>query len=269
MTDKHKETVETDFEPIAVATQQIMERVAPNRTPAPVDAGHSDTTAIIQVIERAAMNPSVDIDKMERLLQMQERIHNRAAHAAYVTAFAEMQTELPSIVERGEGHSSTYAKWEDINEAIKPVLSKHGFGLSFRSACVDTGIQITAVLAHCDGHSEETSYTFPADTSGSKNAIQAVGSSMSYGKRYTASAILNLVSHGEDDDGSAAANGGPISDEQFAKLNAEAERVGADKAKFCNYLKITALSDLPASRFDAAMTELRIFGEKRGVKADD
>ena len=37
------------------------------------EAGHTPS-ALIQVIERAARDPSVDMDKLERLLQMQERI---------------------------------------------------------------------------------------------------------------------------------------------------------------------------------------------------
>lgn len=99
----------------------------------------SESAAIIQVIERAAMNPNVDIDKMERLLQMQERIMERQAKAAYDAAFADMQNDLPEIGERGgikdrNGNvQSRYALWEDINEAIKPVLAKHGFGISFRT----------------------------------------------------------------------------------------------------------------------------------------
>jgi hypothetical protein len=62
---------------------------------------------------------------------------------------------------------------------------------------------------HRGGHSEEATKFYPADTSGSKNAIQAIGSSISYGKRYTASALLNLTSRKEDDDG-AKGGGEPV-----------------------------------------------------------
>lgn len=169
----------------------------------------SESAAIIQVIERAAMNPNVDIDKMERLLQMQERIMERNAKAAYDAAFAVMQPELPIIEEhggikdRGGNVQSTYALWEDINESIKPVLSRHGFGISFRTGARDGKVVVTGILSHRDGHREETTMELPVDASGNKNAVQAVGSSTSYGKRYTAQALLNLTSRGEDDDGKA------------------------------------------------------------------
>lgn len=163
----------------------------------------SESAAIIQVIERAAMNPNVDIDKMERLLQMQERIMERNAKGAYAAAFAMMQPELPEIPEKGKGHNSvSYALWEDINDLVIPVTSKHGFGISFRTGRTQDGkVTVTCILSHREGHSEETTMELPLDTSGNKNAVQAVGSSTSYGKRYTAQALLNLRSRGEDDDG--------------------------------------------------------------------
>lgn len=174
-------------------------------TPTPDTA--SGPASMLAVIERVAKDPNADIDKMERLLQMHERMLEREARAAYTAAMASMQPELPSIVERGAikdrggNVQSTYALWEDINAAIKPVLQKHGFALSFRTETAEQRITVTGVLAHRDGHQETTEITLPADTSGSKNGVQSVGSSVSYGKRYAASALLNLTTHGEDDDG--------------------------------------------------------------------
>lgn len=166
------------------------------------------TTPMLAMIERAARDPNVDVGKMEKLWAMKE--HADAIHAkqAYDAAMANLQTELPDIPERGKAMVNgsvryTFALWEDINAAIKPILSRHGFALTFR---IQPGehITVTGVLSHKDGHREETSISLPADTSGSKNAVQAVASSTSYGKRYTAGALLNLTSHGEDDDAFSA-----------------------------------------------------------------
>lgn len=175
---------------------------------------------LLEVIARAARDPSVDIDKMERLLEMQERVLSRQAREAYTAALAEMQPKLPVITERGKilnkasEVQSTYARWEDVNEAIRPFLAEHGFSLSFRTGRTGADVTVTGVLAHRDGHSEETTITLPSDGSGAKNAVQAVGSSTSYGKRYTAFALLNITSKGEDDDGESAtkykADGEPI-----------------------------------------------------------
>lgn len=235
--------------------------------PAPVA---SESAAIIQVIERAAMNPNVDIDKMERLLQMQERIMERQAKAAYDAAFADMQNDLPEIGERGgikdrNGNvQSRYALWEDINEAIKPVLAKHGFGISFRTGQHDGRIVVTGVLSHRDGHREETTMELPTDTSGSKNAVQAVGSSTSYGKRYTAQALLNLTSRGEDDDGQAA-GAKVITPEQRNELQSLIEAAGGDVATFCTWAKIDSLDAMPVQVFAKAKQALEAKARQKGA----
>jgi len=167
-------------------------------------------TSLLAVLSRAAADPATDVDKMERLGAMYERMQARNAETEYNAALSEMQDELPAIAERGAAKVNgqvryTFALWEDINTAIKPVLKKHGFALSFRTDFAD-GVSVTGVLSHKAGHSERTTIKLPADASGSKNAVQAVASSVSYGKRYTAGALLNLTSHGEDDDAYAAAD---------------------------------------------------------------
>lgn len=226
-----------------------------------VPAVQSETSAIISMIERAARDPAVDIDKMERLMIMRRDMLAEEAKRSYAAALAEMQPDLPVIAERGKidigrGKPQSYALWEDINEAIKPVLKQYGFGLSFRTGRESDKIVVTGVLSHRSGHSEETTMHLPIDASGSKNAVQAVGSSTSYGKRYTAAALLNLTSRGEDDDGRAAGNSPAISDEQVMELRDLAESVGADMPKFLRYLKISALSDLPAKRYADAVSAL-------------
>ena len=180
---------------------------------------------LLAVISRAASDPNVDIGKMERLMAMHERMLAQQAVVAFNESLSDMQDKLPSVGERGgikdrNGNvQSTYALWEDINQAIKPVLQKHGFALSFRTDCAE-GISVTAVLSHKGGHREETTIKLPADATGSKNAVQAVASSVSYGKRYTAGALLNLTSHGEDDDGLKAGQpSDPVADALFDKID--------------------------------------------------
>lgn len=166
-------------------------------------------SAIIQVIERAAMNPDIDVEKMERLLAMQERIMERNARTEFYDDFARMQSEMPVITEKGaivvKGETrSRYARFEDIVDIVRPILQKYGFAISFRVTEKDPGISVTGVLTHRAGHREETTMYVPSDMSGSKNDVQALGSAISYGKRYVLNAMLNITTRGEDDDGVAA-----------------------------------------------------------------
>lgn len=226
--------------------------------------------SMMAVIARAAADPNTDVTKLERLMAMAERIEDRKSKSAYFAAMSAMQDELPSIQERGEikiGNTpgQKYALWEDINTAIKPVLKKHGFALSFRTGQTDGKITVTGVLSHAAGHSEETTIHLPSDTSGSKNAVQAVGSSTSYGKRYTAAALLNLTSGGEDDDGRKA--GGVIDEEQVEKLAALIKQSQSDTAKFCKYMKVPSLLEIQASDYGRALEALNLALDAHQKKA--
>jgi hypothetical protein len=229
----------------------------------------SEATAIISMIERAARDPNVDIDKMERLMLMQERALERRARAAYAEALALMQPELPSVARNGRIvvtdktdrknviQSTAYARWEDTNDAIKPVLAKHGFSLSFKVGMAPDGkITVTGILMHREGHQEDTTITLPHDATGSKNAVQAVGSSTSYGKRYTAGMLLNLTSHGEDDDGKGAVQPTVITDEQSYQLNNLIAAKRADVSKFLNFFRVECVPDMAAKDFPAALDML-------------
>jgi hypothetical protein len=230
-----------------------------------IAAPQDQSAAVLQVIERAATNPDVDIDKMERLLQMHERMSAQNASMQFNAAMSLMQTELPEVEEKGvikhgEKVISTYAKWEDINAAIKPVLQSHGFALSFR-VNTDDKVKVEGVLSHKGGHSERTSITLPIDAGGAKNAVQAVASSVSYGKRYVAGALLNLTSSERDDDGQAAVDA-YITQDQQDTLQALIEDVGADKAKFLTHMRAEGgLAYIRADHYDAAVRALE---KKRG-----
>lgn len=216
----------------------------------------TETSTLLAVISRAASDPAADVEKMERLMAMYERNEARRASAEFAEALAALQSELPSIGERGNAANRyTFALWEDINAAIKPILSKRGFALSFRIDCKD-GITVTGVLSHKSGHREETSITLPADSSGNKNAVQAVASSTSYGKRYTAGALLNLTSHGEDDDAFAAATP-VITDEQLSTLRDWIANTASNEEAFCAAMKIGSLEAMPATKFQSALAALK------------
>lgn len=157
---------------------------------------------MIQMIERLAASPDVDVEKLQRLIDMQKDILLVNAKAAFNAAFSKMQVGLPTVDERGRGDKgASYAELEDIIEAVRPVLGMHGFSLSHRSEFTDKTVKVVGILTHEQGYSRESEFLSAADTSGSKNAIQALGSAVSYGRRYTTKDLLNIATRREDDDG--------------------------------------------------------------------
>lgn len=184
-----------------------------NAVELPPLAPQSESAAIISMIERMASDPTIDIARLEKILELRERVNSQNERRAFDAAFAAMQPDLPVISEKGEikvGNEvrGRYAKWADIGDATAGPLAKHGFALRHRVSQTDTKVVVTGVLSHREGHSEETSISLPIDTSGSKNAVQAIGSSVSYGQRYTGRVLLNLRSRfapdNVDDDGRAS-----------------------------------------------------------------
>lgn len=162
----------------------------------------AENTALLAMIERVCIDPNADIAKLEKMLDMQERVMDRNAKQAFAADFATMQIDLPRIAENGVGHNrAKYALLEDINDAVRPVLHKYGFGVSFSIDQNQNQVTVKAKLSHRLGHFEETCLSLPLDTSGNKNAVQAAGSTISYGKRYAICALLN-ISTGDDTDGS-------------------------------------------------------------------
>jgi hypothetical protein len=230
--------------------------------------------SMFQLIMRAVQDPACDPVKMAQLLELSRQVRADDAKAAYTRALVIMKPLLPIIDRKGrivihekskekikanEIQSTAYALWEDIDAAITPLLAKHGFVLTFRCGAGAEGrITVTGVLSHEEGHSEETTMTLPLDTSGSKNNVQAVGSSTSYGKRYTASLLLNLRTKGEDDDGKLGGDPGPISIEQVAALQDLLDRSHSDIEKFCKYMGVDALIHIPASGYSKALEALNL-----------
>jgi hypothetical protein len=229
--------------------------------PAPLPAV-SESAALLQVIYRAATDPAVDVEKMERLLKMHREIQAQQAKVAYNAAFAEMQPKLPIITERGEIKirdvvQSRYAKFEDIIEVITPIISAHGFGLSFRLGRDGDRQTVTGILSHRDGHDGETTLALPLDMSGSKNNVQGVGSTISYAKRYVTDALLNIVSRGQDNDGQGSGGDPTISDVQKAELVAMLQETKADVPKFLQYMAVASLDEIKAANFNRARSALQ------------
>jgi len=263
-----------DHQPDPLAEEAAMPAEAKNavqvaETPvAPAQVIAADATSIMEVISRAAADPATDVDKLERLFGMYERINAQNAKAAYYGALAEMQPLLPVVGRKGRivipgkdgkeagGSATPYALWEDVNEAIRPHLAAHGFGLSFRVRKENDRVEVTGVLSHRSGHAEETMLSLPMDPSGFKNNVQAIGSSVSYGKRYTAFALLNITSRGEDDDGKAGGAPGTVTEDQADDLRALMDEVKADLNRFLRHFRIEKIADLPAARHEEAVRML-------------
>jgi hypothetical protein len=204
-----------------------------------------------------AIDRSMPIETVDKLLVLAERWDKTQARKAFDAAVAAARLEIPVIIKIATGHNNKkYADFATIARTIDPILGKHGLGYRFRTIQDEKAIRTACILFHKDGHSEENTLSGPADASGSKNAIQAIGSTLTYLQRYSLIQALGLAAS-EDDDGRGAGIGEKITDDQAATLREMIESFGADERRFCTYLKVAALSDLPASRLSEATDALK------------
>jgi hypothetical protein len=136
----------------------------------PVSVQASAAT-ILQVIERAAQNPSVDIDKMERLLSMHERIVSRDAEAAFNDALAACQSEARRVAPDAFNPQtkSKYATYPALDAMLRPIYSAHGFAISYDTDASPIP-DFIMVLAHVSkgGHTRTYKINMPADGKGAK-----------------------------------------------------------------------------------------------------
>jgi hypothetical protein len=148
---------------------------------------------------------------------------------------------------------------------VNPVLARHGLFYRFRtSSPVNEPITVTCVVSHRDGYFEENTLCAGRDDSGNKNAIQAIGSTVTYLQRMTLKAALGLAAS-NDDDGKAAGDGEKITAQQAQEIADKCAAVadGFDKS-FCNYFNIDEISDLPAKDYQRAIIAI---GKKKGTTA--
>ncbi len=177
-----------------------------NEPRAVVAQDSTDPMALI----RLAVEGGAGIDQLERLVQLKRDVDTYAAQRAYTEAMTKAKAELPIVLPKTKAVKAGSAQYKhaelgDICRAAVPILAKHGISHTWHTEQPDLkSVKVTCTLTHAAGHSESVSLWSPVDTTGNKNAIQAVGSAVTYLQRYTFKSALGIAEGGQDDDGQAA-----------------------------------------------------------------
>jgi hypothetical protein len=242
---------------------QLLERPAEPQALAPAA---SDDATLLEVIRRAAEDPNVDIEKLERLIAMQERIEARRAEVAYNVAMSEAQAAMTPIREDATNSEtkSKYASYLALDRAVRPIYTQHGFSISFDcgDGAPENHVRVLGHVSHREGHTRTYRADLPADgkdTNGRDvmTRTHATGSAFTYGRRYLLALTFNLAI-GEllDDDGNGASASMRITAEQKAELLALIKKTNANRAAFLKYMRLPSLEEMPLSLFDRAIAAL-------------
>ncbi len=168
----------------------------------------TSSTSPVQIIEKA-ISGGADLEKLKGLMELQERWEGNEARKEYNISMAEFKANPPKIIKdmhvryktkAGQIIEYDHASLANICNAISSELSKYGLSASWRTK-QNGNIFVTCKINHIKGHSEETTLSSGADTSGYKNSIQAMASTITYLERYTLLALTGLATYDQDDDG--------------------------------------------------------------------
>jgi hypothetical protein len=251
-------------------TEEVAREVMVVPAPQPV--------SFMEMIAQNVGNPEFDAAKLHSLIDANERIINRQSSMDYDAAMIRLQEKLANVKiikdskivfsgvdKKGNAYTqeTPYAKLEGIDTIIRPLMREEGFVVTYLTEGTDR-VVVKCKITHIGGHSEISSMTLPLDTSGSKNNLQGAGSSISYGRRYTLCAMLNLITVGEDDDG----NGGAIDDAQAARIKELIKASGADTVAFLKYMKAPNVEEILFKDYRKATSALEE-KIKKAAKAEE
>jgi len=202
---------------------------------------------MVSMIERMAMSPEVDVEKLERLMAMQEKMLDREAEQAYTRAMVAVQGDIQAVT-RDKVNPQTHSKFvslEAMKKVVVPVYTRNGFALSYGEAesQQEKNVRVTCKVMHSGGHSENFFYDCPIDDKGiagkvNKTPTHGKASAVTYGERYILKLIFNITIQDEDDDGNAASHMVEYITEEMANiLDAKLEENDIDRKKFGSWLK--------------------------------
>lgn len=217
----------------------------------------TESNQFMELVSQAAHSKDVDVSKLSALLDMQERIMGKQAEIDFNESMSRLQPRIPQIERTSKAHNNKYAKLEDIDRIVRPLYTDEGFSISYDQKKNDDGTKTYfAFLSHKGGHKTKAEITLPDDSSGSKNPIQAVASTVSYARRHLIKMLFNIIEADEDNDGNY--NDRPIDESQFLHIKELIDESEADIAAFCKHLKIECLKDMPNKIYPKAVQDLKM-----------
>ena len=217
------------------------------------------------VLLSLAIEKGLDIDKIEKMLILQEKFDATQARKAYSVAMANFKADPPDIgkdkhvkFQTSKGTTEyDHATLGNVTTQINSALSKHGLSAAWEISQNGNQVTVTCRISHAMGHSESTSLTAGLDDSGGKNAIQQLGSTISYLERYSILALTGLASQDMDDDGKKTEVVELITDQQRSTIVDLLNAKGITETRLLKFLNVETLDQIPADKFNSAVASIK------------
>lgn len=211
-----------------------------------------------------AVEKGAGVEELKAIMELQERYERNEARKAYHVAMAGFKADPPKIGKDAHVQYSTskgttdykHATLANVTDKISAALSRNGLSAAWQTEQDEKGIAVTCKITHILGHSESTTLKSGADTSGGKNNIQGIGSTVTYLQRYTILSLTGLATSEQDDDG-VASEAEYISESQLVTINEYFDSLGVDVPKFKKYIGVDDIGKILAKDYNKAINALK------------
>jgi hypothetical protein len=211
-------------DPMQETARQPLAQVHPQRQQA-MQVGQQPATPALLL--QMAVQQGQSLDYLERLMALQQRWEEMESRKAFVAAMAAFKAGplAPIYKRKGVGYETKdgdfvgykHAELSDVTEVVVPAMGAQGLSHRWDIEQKDGRVRVACVVTHAMGHSESVVMDAPPDSSGKKNALQQIASTVTYLCRYTLLAITGMSTRGMDDDAVGAGDGDESDDHQTGK----------------------------------------------------
>lgn len=204
---------------------------------------------------------------LKGMMELYERNEARQSQRDFAVALTALQGETIRVqatkaVDVKDGKPRyTFAPYEDIMKAVQPMLTRHGFSVTFDTEAGTDRLTSILTLTHASGHFRTNRFAVRYGKPPGSSDAQGDMSTKNYAKRGALCDALN-ISIGHDDD--ARSIGDYVTPEQADELRRRAKACGANEANLLIYLdKAVDYEHVPAARYSDAIAQI----EKKEAKA--
>lgn len=172
------------------------------------------------------MSKGAEFAAVKEMMEYGKQLEADAAEKAFNEAMAAAQKDMGVVATNMHNTQtrSRYADYAQLDKALRPIYTKHGFALSFNDGegAPTDWVRIVCHVTN-SGHTRIYHKDMPADGKGAKGGdvmtkTHAVGAAQSYAMRYLLRMIFNVAVGEADTDGNSVAVE-PITEQQALDLN--------------------------------------------------
>lgn len=209
------------------------------------------------VIERGVTGESVAAVK--ELVQLYREVQKDDAAKAFAQAFVDLQREMPVIVAHTViPNRGKYERFEDLMNVIGPLLTKHGFVVTFSMDFKENRVLEICTLTHVGGHSRQNSFAVRAGGK-ADSETQADCKAATTAKRNALCNALNIVIRQDclNEENDASILGECISAAQSDELARRVAETNSDRAAFLRFAGAESFATIASGKYNVLDSSLR------------